>query len=139
MENLQKFLDAQQNSYPIALSEIVNGKKQSHWMWYIFPQIEGLGTSETAKFYSIKDINEAQDYFNHEILGNRLVEISKALFKLKSNDALQILGSPDDMKLKSSMTLFASLDNSHPIFDQILNKFFGGQSDMNTKRILGLS
>src|SRR5437763_17188659 len=101
---LKRFIDAQEKSYAIALSEIKRGRKQSHWMWYIFPQIKGLGFSETSMYYAIEDIEEAEAFFKHPVLSSRLIEISKELLKLESNNAHQILGSPDDIKLHSSMT-----------------------------------
>ena len=135
--SLQRFIDAQSSSYQTALSEIKSGRKRSHWMWYIFPQIQGLGVSETAQFYALKDADEAADFLAHPVLGQRLLDISNALLGLASTDAHGILGSPDDMKLKSSMTLFASL-RSNPEFQQVLNKFFGGAPDVKTLRILGV-
>jgi len=133
---LNHFLKAQETDYPIALSEIKNGKKQSHWMWYIFPQIHGLGSSETSKFYEIKNIQEAEDYLNDSVLGNRLIEICNELLKLKTNDAHKIFGSPDDVKLRSSMTLFSSLNKADLVFKKVLDKFFNGQVDQKTLRIL---
>ena len=121
--NLQRFIDAQETSYEAALSEIKNGRKKSHWMWYIFPQIQGLGFSETSKFYAIKDINEAEEFLKHPLLGHRLVRLCNELLKLESDDANRIFGSPDDLKLKSSMTLFSSL-NINPVFQMVLEKFF---------------
>ncbi|GGF24746.1 DUF1810 domain-containing protein [Hymenobacter cavernae] len=135
--NLNRFLDAQQADYQTALAEIKNGRKRSHWMWYIFPQIQGLGFSETAKYYAIKDDTEAQEYLTHPVLGSRLVEISSELLKLPGNDPYRILGSPDDMKLKSSMTLFAALANTNPVFQQVLDKFYGGAKDSKTLQVLG--
>jgi uncharacterized protein (DUF1810 family) len=135
--NLDRFIEAQEGSYNRALSEIKNGRKQSHWMWYIFPQIQGLGFSETAMFYAITDIDEAEEYLKHPVLGSRLVEISKELLALPGNDPNKILGSPDDVKLQSSMTLFASLDNTNPVFQQVLDKFNNGAKDQKTLRILG--
>ena len=134
--NLQRFLDAQKSSYQTALSEIKNGKKRSHWMWYIFPQIQGLGFSETSKFYAIKDVSEAEDYLQHPVLSARLIEISTVAAQLSANNATQVFGSPDDMKLKSSMTLFAALDQSDSVFQQVLNKFFGGKQDVQTLQII---
>jgi uncharacterized protein (DUF1810 family) len=134
---LARFLDAQASSYHDALAEIKNGRKRSHWMWYVFPQIQGLGLSETARFYAIKDRREAEEYIAHPVLGKRLLEISTALLGLQSNDAHAIFGSPDDMKLKSSMTLFASLANAAPVFQQVLDKFYGGTQDEKTLRLLG--
>lgn len=134
--NLNRFLDAQKSSYQTALLEIKNGRKRSHWMWYIFPQIQGLGFSETSKFYAIKDAQEAEEYLKHPILGSRLVEICNAALGLVSNDANQIFGSPDDMKLKSSMTLFATLDHTNPVFQLVLDKFFKGTKDNQTLQII---
>ena len=130
--NLQRFIDAQESVYPLALEEIKNGRKQSHWMWFIFPQIHGLGFSATSKLYAIKDIREAEAFLKHPLLGSRLITISNELLKLNSNDAHTIFGSPDDMKLQSSMTLFSSLKNADPVFDLVLQKFFKGIKDRNT-------
>ncbi len=134
--NLKRFLDAQEKDFQIASSEIKNGRKQSHWMWYIFPQIQGLGFSETSKFYAIKDIDEAENFLMHPILGNRLIELCNNLLELKSDNAHEIFGSPDDLKLKSSMTLFSSLQNSNPVFQLVLEKFFNGAKDNKTLRII---
>lgn len=135
--NLKRFIDAQEADYSIALSEVKNGRKQSHWMWYIFPQIQGLGYSETSKFYALKDINEAEEFLKHPVLGSRLVRICNELLELESNDANKIFGSPDDVKLKSSMTLFSSLPNTNPVFQLVLEKFFNGTKDSKTLRIIG--
>lgn len=138
MADLKRFIDAQANDYSRAFSEIQAGKKRTHWMWYIFPQLHGLGQSETAKFYAIKDLEEAEQFLNDKILGERLINISKELLKLKNTDANSIMGNPDDMKLKSSMTLFASLKNSNPVFKEVLDKFYNGKSDLKTQKILGI-
>lgn len=132
MNDLQRFLEAQEDDFKIALSEIRNGRKQSHWMWYIFPQIAGLGFSSTSRFYAIKDLTEAGEYLRHPILGKRLIEISEALLEIEGKTASQIFGSPDDMKLKSSMTLFASLDKTNPVFQQVLDQYYGGAKDERT-------
>ena len=134
--HLQRFLDAQEKDYQIALSEIKNGKKQSHWMWYIFPQIAGLGFSETSKFYAIKNTHEAREFLNHSVLGSRLIEICNELLNLETNDAHTIFGAPDDLKLHSSMTLFSSLQNANPIFQKVLDKYFDGKKDSKTLEIL---
>ncbi len=134
--NLKRFIDAQQTSYQSAFAEIKNGRKRSHWMWFIFPQIQGLGFSETSRFYGIKDIEEAEEFLKHPILGNRLVEISNVLLGLQLNNANQIFGSPDDMKLKSCMTLFAALPDTNPVFQLVLKKFFDGTKDSKTLQIL---
>lgn len=135
-KNLDRFIDAQENKYPEALNEIKNGKKRSHWMWYVFPQIAGLGLSEMSKFYAISDLHEASDYLEHPILGPRLIKISRALLEIKDKSATEIFGSPDDLKLKSCMTLFSSLKNSDPIFQQVLDRYFEGQKDERTLGIL---
>jgi len=134
--DLKRFTDAQQSDYAIALSEIKNGRKRSHWIWYIFPQIQGLGFSSTSKYYAIKDINEAEAYLAHPVLGKRLIEISNELLKLSTNNANAVFGSPDDMKLRSSMTLFASVPNADAVFQKVLDKFFGGEKDQLTLRQL---
>src|SRR4051794_15709032 len=100
--SLERFVEAQESDYEAALSEIENGRKQSHWMWYIFPQVQGLGFSETSKFYAIRNFNEAEEYLKHPVLGSRLILICTELLKLASKDANRIFGSPDDLKLKSS-------------------------------------
>ena len=133
--NLQRFIDAQSSLYQTALSEIKNGRKLSHWMWFIFPQIQGLGLSETARFYALANAQEAKDYLTHPVLGSRLLEICHALLELASTDAHAVFGSPDDLKLKSSMTLFASL-GTNPVFQQVLDKFCHGTQDDKTLRIL---
>lgn len=135
-KELERFVNAQHNSYNQALAEIKRGKKQSHWMWYIFPQIQGLGFSETAKFFAIEDLHEAAAYLQHQILGSRLLAISNELLKLPASNARQIFGSPDDVKLKSSMTLFSCLPNAGPVFQQVLDKFFNGAKDSRTLEIL---
>ncbi|TDH18373.1 DUF1810 domain-containing protein [Segetibacter sp. 3557_3] len=133
--DLNRFIKAQETAYQTALGEITNGKKRSHWMWYIFPQLEGLGMSETARFYGIKNKAEAVAYLEHPVLGKRLLEISNVLLTLDSADAHAILGSPDDVKLKSSMTLFAALDTSD-VFQAVLEKFYGGSKDEKTLQLL---
>lgn len=134
--SLQRFIDAQETDYAIALSEIKKGRKQSHWMWYIFPQLQGLGFSTTSKFYAIQDTKEAHLFLEHPILGSRIREISSELLKLSSSNPTSVFGSPDDMKLKSSMTLFATLPSSDPVFQHVLDKFFEGQKDeMTIKKI----
>jgi len=133
---LDRFVNAQQQHYQLALSEIKSGRKRSHWMWYIFPQIKGLGFSDTSKFYAINDLDEAQDFLNHPVLGKRLIDICNQLLALPGNDANAILGSPDDLKLKSSMTLFASLNNSDSVFQLVLDKFYYGTKDEKTLRII---
>jgi uncharacterized protein (DUF1810 family) len=133
---LKRFMDAQSKDYPIALLEIKQGRNKTHWIWYIFPQIQGLGFSETSKFYAIRNRQEADEYLKHPVLGNRLIEISQALLGLEGNNATDIFGSPDDLKLKSSMTLFASLQETHSVFQKVLDRFFHGMRDRKTEEIL---
>ncbi len=136
MNDLKRFLDAQENDFERALAEIKRGRKQSHWMWYIFPQIAGLGSSETSRFYAVKDRAEAELYLAHPVLGARLVEISEALLEIEGKTANQIFGSPDDMKLKSSMTLFGALKNTNPIFQRVLDEYFNGTKDQRTLQLI---
>jgi len=136
MNDLKRFLDAQENDFERALAEIKRGRKQSHWMWYIFPQIAGLGLSETSRFYAVKDRAEAELYLAHPVLGARLVRISEALLEIEGKTANQIFGSPDDVKLKSSMTLFGALKNTNPIFQSVLDKYFNGTNDLKTLQLI---
>jgi uncharacterized protein (DUF1810 family) len=135
-KTLKRFIVAQEAGYDIALSEIKSGRKQSHWMWFIFPQIEGLGFSSTSKFYAIKDLNEAKELLEHPVLGSRLNRICNELLKLDSSDARKIFGSPDDLKLKSSMTLFSLVQNANSVFQLVLEKFFDGVKDQKTLQII---
>jgi uncharacterized protein (DUF1810 family) len=137
MENnqLQRFVTAQEQDFDAALQELKTGRKRSHWMWYIFPQLLGLGFSETTKFYAIKDLKEAQNYLEHPVLGPRLVKISEALLHLQL-PAKQVFGSPDDLKLHSSMTLFSEVPGANPVFELVLQKLFKGQKDPKTLLLL---
>ncbi|MBL0026988.1 MAG: DUF1810 domain-containing protein [Saprospiraceae bacterium] len=136
-QDLNRFIKAQENSYEEALSEIKSGRKRSHWMWYIFPQFKGLGFSESSKYYSIKDLDEAKSYLNHPILGERLKLITNELLALNENNANKVFGSPDDLKLKSSMTLFAAINTSEEnIFNAVLDKYFNGQTDNKTLTLI---
>lgn len=137
MSDLQRFITAQEEDFETAFREIKNGRKQSHWMWYIFPQIAGLGFSSTSRFYAVKDITEAENYLAHPTLGKRIVEISEVLLTIKGKSANQIFGSPDDMKLKSSMTLFGALENTNPVFQKVLDKYFDGERDRRTLELIG--
>ena len=138
MDSLERFVSAQARDYGTALAEIRSGHKRSHWMWYIFPQIAGLGMSYTAQLYSIADIDEARRYIGHPVLGERLIEISRALLTLESSDAGAVMGYPDDLKLRSCMTLFAQVSDD-PVFKAVLDKFYGGRADARTLELLGLS
>ena len=130
--DLSRFLKAQEYDYAQALREIRAGRKRSHWMWYIFPQIQGLGFSSTAQYYAIRDLNEAKDYLAHPVLGARLKEISEALLELDGLSAHEIFGYPDDLKLRSSMTLFRMADLNCEIFEQVLEKYYDGEPDRRT-------
>ena len=136
--DLERFVRAQIGSYETALWEIRRGRKCSHWMWYIFPQIAGLGMSSTAQYYAIQDLQEAEEYLAHPILGPRLLEISGELLKLNTNDAYSVFGWPDDLKLRSSMTLFSCAAVDQPVFQQVLDKYYGGRPDEKTLSLLGL-
>jgi len=136
MFDLDRFKKAQENDYSIALSEIKNGEKQSHWIWYIFPQLKELGFSPTAKFYGIENIQEAKKYLEDELLKNRLIEISNALLKLDSCNATEVMGYPDDLKLKSCMTLFNAVNPKVEVFSKVLEKYFGGEKDEKTLELI---
>ena len=133
--SLEQFVKAQEGSYEIALNEIKHGRKRSHWMWYIFPQIKGLGYSSTAQYYAIQDKQEAENYLKHPILSKRLIEISEELLKIDNDNASEVFGYPDDMKLKSSMTLFY-LVSEKVVFKRVLEKFFCNELDKRTVEIL---
>lgn len=134
---LKRFITAQEGVYPRVLAELRSGQKQSHWMWFIFPQIEGLGHSSTSVYYSVKSIDEAHAFLNHPVLGARLLECTEAVLAVEGRNAAQIFGYPDDMKLKSSMTLFAAVsDDAASIFDRVLDKYFHGERDVRTLQLL---
>ena len=139
MYDLSRFLEAQKNSYDTALREIKAGRKRSHWMWYIFPQIRGLGYSAMAQHYAIRDLGEAREYLRHPVLGPRLIEISEALLALEESDPRRVMGSPDDLKLRSCMTLFQSAAPDQSVFGKVLDKFYGGSPDGRTLEILSRS
>ena len=134
---LERFIKAQNNTYEEALNEIKAGRKRSHWIWFIFPQMKDLGFSHMSQFYGIENIDEAREYLANPVLGTRLVEISEALLNLQENDPAVVMGgSPDDMKLQSSMTLFAAVSDDNSVFHRVLDKFFGGEKDRKTLEIL---
>ncbi|WP_426064019.1 DUF1810 domain-containing protein [Flavobacterium sp. DSP2-3-1] len=133
---LIRFLEAQNQVYLKALSELKKGKKNTHWMWYIFPQLKGLGSSETAHFYGIKDWNEAIEYLQHPVLGQHLIEISLVVLQLEGKTASEIFGTPDDLKLRSCMTLFATIKNANPVFAKVLEKYFNSIPDERTLQLL---
>ncbi|MBE8728273.1 DUF1810 domain-containing protein [Flavobacterium hungaricum] len=127
--DLTRFLDAQNKLYLTAFSEIKKGKKQTNWMWFIFPQIKGLGKSTLSDYYAVADLKEAEDFLNHPILRKHLVEISKLLLTLSKKSAETILGELDARKLHSSMSLFVQVENADPVFQQVLDTFFYGNLD----------
>lgn len=134
--DLNRFVQAQESVYQRALAEIRRGRKQSHWMWFIFPQIDGLGYSSTAKFYAIKSLAEAQACLEHPVLGPRLRECAAAALSVEGRTAYDIFGSPDDMKLRSSATLFAQVSPAGSLFHQLLDRYFQGEPDSATLGIL---
>ena len=132
---MERFLKAQESSYPIALNEIKNGRKRSHWIWYIFPQLAELGRSSKAKYYGIKDINEAIKYLENNILNTRLIEISETLL-LINDTAVHIFGRIDAMKVKSCMTLFHMANPENEVFSKVIDKFYDGKYDNITINII---
>jgi uncharacterized protein (DUF1810 family) len=134
--NLKRFIDAQFSTYERALDEIKNGRKTSHWMWFIFPQYHGLGRSPTSIKYAINSKEEAISYLKHPILGPRLTEITKEFLSIENKTANSILGEPDDVKIQSSMTLFDAIQSENDLFDSILEKYFEGNRCLSTLRIL---
>jgi len=137
--DLQRFVRAQNNDYDQALSEIKRGKKRSHWIWYIFPQFDGLGFSTTSQRYSIKCIKEAERYLTHAVLGPRLKECSEAVLGVEGQSAHEIFGYPDDMKLQSCATLFAYVSPPGSVFHRLLDKYFEGKQDPRTIKLIGVA
>ena len=133
---MKRFLDAQADDYQQALREIRNGRKQSHWIWYIFPQLKELGHSDYAQYYGIRDLDEAKEYLQEPTLRAHLIEISEVLLTLPENDPLKVMGYPDDLKLRSSMTLFAAAAPDIPVFQQVLDKYYDGKRDEKTLALL---
>ena len=136
MNDLQRFKEAQKRDFDTALSEIRRGRKQSHWMWYIFPQIQGLGFSSTSAYYAIQNMAEAEDFLNDPYLGANLRTISEALLELDTDDPYQIFGSPDHLKLLSCMTLFEAAEGEGGVFTQVIEKYYNGRRDVKTLDIL---
>jgi uncharacterized protein (DUF1810 family) len=135
---LGRFVLAQQDDFEQVLAEIRGGKKRTHWMWYIFPQIDGLAFSSTSKHYAIKNNEEAKAYLAHPILGPRLLECAEAVLHVEGRTATDIFGSPDDLKLRSCATLFACVSPPGSVFDRLLDKYYGGERDRKTLRLLGI-
>src|SRR5215471_13830878 len=137
--NLSRFVQAQEDDYERALSAIRSGAQRTHSMWYIFPQLDGLGVSPTAKYYGIKSIEEAPAYLEHPLLGPRLLECAEAVLAIKGRSAREIFGSPDDLKLKSCATLFASVLPPGSAFERLLKQYYGGERDAKTLQLLSLA
>ena len=135
-DDLQRFLDAQKDTHDAALAELRAGKKRSHWMWFVFPQLRGLGSSHNATFYGIDDRDEAIRYLAHDVLGPRLLACCDAVLHHRDQSAHTILGSPDDLKLRSSMTLFEAIAADEPRFGEVLERFFKGARDSKTLAML---
>lgn len=133
---LSRFLDAQQAAYPEILDELRRGRKQTHWMWFVFPQVEGLGSSFMARRYAIRSLAEARRYLAHPVLGARLTECSEMLLAIQGKSISEVMGCPDDVKLKSSMTLFAGLGRPDSVFARVLEMYFHGQRDARTIEFL---
>jgi uncharacterized protein (DUF1810 family) len=134
--DLSRFVKAQAQDYDQALTEIRAGRKHSHWMWYVFPQIQGLGTSPTSRHFGIKSAAEASAYLAHPTLGPRLLECAESALRIQGRSALEIFGSPDDMKLRSCATLFASVSSSGSVFHRLIEKYFQGVRDERTIQLL---
>ena len=134
--DLSRFLAAQDPIYPGALGEIRAGHKRTHWMWFVFPQAIGLGTSHTAQQYAIRSVDEARAYLAHPTLGRRLRECAETLLRVRGKSAAEIFGYPDDMKLRSSMTLFASVAEEDSVFEEVLQRYFGGKPDPLTLQFI---
>ncbi|MFO8005212.1 MAG: DUF1810 domain-containing protein [Thioalkalivibrio sp.] len=134
--DLARFLTAQDPIHADALGEIRSGRKRSHWMWFVFPQASGLGTSHTARNYAIRSVAEARAYLAHPVLGHRLRECAEALRRVRGKSASEIFGYPDDAKLRSSMTLFAFVAEEDSVFEEVLARYFGGKPDPLTLRFI---
>ena len=137
--NLHRFVHAQAANYAHALTEMKSGKKRTHWMWYVFPQLDGLALSTTSQRYAIKSVEEAEAYLAHLLLGPRLLECVEAVLQLEGRSATEIFGSPDDLKLRSCATLFAYVSPPGSVFDRLLTKYYGGERDKNTLRLLSMA
>ena len=134
--NLERFVVAQEHTFDTALEEVRNGKKESHWMWFIFPQIIGLGESDTALYYSLTDIGEAKLYLEHQVLGPRLVKITNELLALDTDDPVSVFGELDSLKLNSCMTLFDVVSDDKDVFNQVIEKFYDGEKDQKTLQLI---
>lgn len=139
VNSLDRFLEAQDKLYETAFSEIKKGSKRSHWMWFIFPQLRGLGSSKMSYIFGVNGIEEAKEYLNHPVLSARLIEITEALLTHKGKDIYDIMGDIDDMKLKSCMTLFALISEEGSVFHQVLESFYDGEMDYKTVKLLNIN
>ncbi|MDJ1185752.1 DUF1810 domain-containing protein [Roseofilum casamattae] len=137
--NLKHFLGAQATIYEKVLAELKAGRKTSHWMWYIFPQYRGLGSSMMSQKYAIQTLDEARAYLEHPVLGQRLLECTATVLGIEGRSAYEILGTPDDLKLRSCATLFAIVSPPDSVFEQLLNRFYDGDRDSKTLQLLGLA
>lgn len=135
--DLNRFVRAQANDYQRALAELRSGRKRSHWMWYVFPQVKGLGLSSTSERFAIRSLDEARAYVAHPRLGLRLLECAEAVLAVEGRSATEIFGSPDDMKLRSCATLFARVSPAGSVFHRLLVKYYGGAQDPRTLQLLG--
>jgi uncharacterized protein (DUF1810 family) len=135
--DLARFLSAQAGVYPQVLAELGAGQKRSHWIWFIFPQMKGLGVSSHSQFYGIGSLEEAKAYWHHPVLGPRLEECTILVNQVQKQPIERILGSPDDLKFRSSMTLFSRAARDTAVFTQALDKYFGGKPDLLTLELLG--
>lgn len=136
MDKFAEFVDAQDPVYEQVVRELKAGRKQTHWMWFIFPQLAGLGSSHMAQKFAIDSLAEAQSYLQHPVLGARLRECARLMIAAPHGDVSAILGYPDDLKFRSSMTLFAAAEPNEPVFQAALDKFFGGERDSRTMELL---
>ena len=137
LNDLRRFHEAQAGVYAQALDELRAGRKRTHWMWYVFPQIAGLGSSATSEYYAIRSVDEARAYLDDPVLGLRLRECAAAILALREPSASAIFGHPDDLKLRSSATLFARIEGEGSVFHQVLDRFFDGQPDPATLALIG--
>jgi uncharacterized protein (DUF1810 family) len=138
MKTIERFIEAQANTYQQALAELQSGQKRTHWMWFVFPQIDGLGHTDIACFYAIKNILEAKAYLQHPLLGARLIECTQAVLAIKDKTLLEIFGKPDNRKFCSCMTLFAEVADNRTLFENAIDQFCNGQRDIRTLDILAL-
>jgi uncharacterized protein (DUF1810 family) len=136
--DLERFIRAQEHDYARALSELKDGRKRSHWMWYVFPQLDGLAYSSMSRTYAIKSVQETEAFLKHSILGPRLLECAEVVMGVEGRTASEIFGSPDDMKLRSCATLFARVSPAGSVFERLLAKYYGGKADPKTIELLGV-